>query len=166
MTGVHYHLLLNHIPILGTLFGIIVMVLGVIGGNIGFKRLALGTFVIAALFAIPVYLTGEPAEEAVEQLNIKESVIEAHEEAAEIAFWGMMILGILALVTLIWEFLKGLHVKGMSYLVLVLGLLVGGYMGYVGNLGGKIRHSEIRTKAVQDGTNQVSANNHEEEEEE
>lgn len=135
MNGVHFHLLLNHIPILGALFGIIVMLLGILARNVSFKRLGLGTFVIAALITIPVYLTGEPAEEAVEQLNIPESVVEAHEEAGELAFWGIIALGVLALITLLWEVIKGVHIKGMHYLVLILGLLVGGYMGYVGNLG-------------------------------
>lgn len=164
MSGVHIHLLLNHIPILGSVFGVIVLIVGLISNAANFKRLGLGTLVVAALFAIPVYLTGEPAEEAVEQLNIKESVIEAHEEAGELAFWGIIAVGGLALVTLLWEVINRVQIKGMHYLILVLGLVVSGYMGYVGNLGGKIRHTEIRAEAAQGGNTSAPANTHEEEE--
>ncbi len=166
MTGAHLHLLLNHIPILGSLFGIIVIIVGNISDIISIKRLGLATFIVAALFAIPVYLTGEPAEEAIEPFNIKESVIEAHEEAGEKAFWGIIAVGALAVITLLLEVIKGVHIKGMYYLVVVLGLVVGGYLGYVGNLGGKIRHTEIRDNTPQEGNSELLDHNHEDEEEE
>lgn len=166
MSGVHWHLVLNHIPILGTFFGVVILLLGMVVKKISYKRLGLGTFVVIALLTVPVYLTGEPAEEAVEQVNVPESLIEAHEEAGETAFWGMMILGALALVTLIWDFISRSSLKGMSYLVLIAGILVGSYMGYVGNLGGQIRHSEIRQEGEQSEGSKLPADNHEEDEQE
>ena len=62
------------------------------------KKVSFGVFVLAALFTIPVYLTGEGAEEIVETYEeSSHDVIHEHEETAEKVIWGMGLLGVLAL---------------------------------------------------------------------
>ncbi len=68
MNQAHFHLILNHLPILGILFGLIILTGGFLTKNAAVKRTALGMFVLSAIFAIPAYLTGEGAEEVVENL--------------------------------------------------------------------------------------------------
>ena len=68
MNWAHIHLLSNHIPVLGALFGLLLLAWGTLRRNEAIQRAALATFVVAALFAIPVFLTGEPSEKAVEHL--------------------------------------------------------------------------------------------------
>jgi hypothetical protein len=48
------------------------------------KKMCLWVFVLGAVVALPVYLTGEPAEEVVEHLpGVAESFIESHEEMTQ-----------------------------------------------------------------------------------
>lgn len=144
MNPVHVHLLLNHVAILAAIFAIPVFVYALITRNETAKNIALSGLVLGALAAIPVFTTGEPAEEAVEKLpGVLESIIEQHEEAAEISIWLMGITGLLALAALLMrksEFLRG---KIFTYAIFVLALVSSGSIARTGYLGGKIRHTEI-----------------------
>jgi uncharacterized membrane protein len=100
MNQAHLHLLLNHLPILGTLFGLLILAGGFLLKNDTVKRTALGIFVLSAILAIPAYLTGEGAEEVVEGLpGVTENLIEAHEDMANIFLWMVGALGLIALAT-------------------------------------------------------------------
>lgn len=150
MDATHLHLLLNHFPIIGTLIGIGVMLYGYITRSEETRKAALWTWVFMGLAAIPVYLTGEPAEETVENLaGISESMIEAHEEAAELAIWLMGVLGLLSSATLVLAWFKQPFARSAYLLSTLLSIAVFAAMARTGYLGGQIRHSEIRTeKAV------------------
>ena len=65
MTWSHLHLMLNHVPVLGAVFGFLLLAYGVWRKNDTLQRAALWSFAVVALVAVPVYLTVEPAEEAV-----------------------------------------------------------------------------------------------------
>jgi uncharacterized membrane protein len=105
----------------------------------------LGLFIIIALLSIPAYLTGEPAEELVENLpGVDKASIEQHEEAAQVAFVGVLILGAATLVGLIFFGLGKSVPNSLSVIVLVLSLIVFVLMARTANLGGSIRHTEIR----------------------
>ena len=68
MDWTHFHLMMNHVPVLGSIFGFVLLAWGMLRGSTEIKKVALTILVLTALFAIPVYLTGEPAEETVEAL--------------------------------------------------------------------------------------------------
>ena len=98
MNWAYVHLILNHVPVLGTLFGLLLLAWGILRRNDSLQRAALLTFTLVALVAIPAYLTGKPAEEAVEHLTgTAGSAIEPHEDAALVSFLAMEVLGALAL---------------------------------------------------------------------
>jgi uncharacterized membrane protein len=145
MNWPHIHLILNHVPVLGTLFGLVLLVWGLVRRNDALQRAGLLTFTVVALIAIPVYLTGKPAEEAVEHLaGTAESAIEPHENAALFSFTAMELLGALALGALLLSrtrFNPALVVRG----ALVVAFITGGLMAWTANLGGRIRHSEVGT---------------------
>ena len=65
MNAIHVHLMLTHVPVLGTVFGLGLLLVALWRRSDEVKKVALGVFVLAALFAVPVYLTGEPAEDGV-----------------------------------------------------------------------------------------------------
>jgi len=149
MDAIHMHLLLNHFPILGTLFGAVLL-----GFGIFLKKNTLtnaGLIMLIAMAAItPVVAnTGKGAEETIEAMpGISERYIETHEELGKTATWVMIGLGGLALITLLinrWHFTLG---RVMAVLTLVGSLGVFGLMAKVGNTGGEIRHTEIRTGAA------------------
>ncbi|MFN4254831.1 MAG: T9SS type A sorting domain-containing protein [Saprospiraceae bacterium] len=97
MDSTHLHLILNDFPIIGTIVGTGIMAYGYFTQSEATKKAALWTWAVMALIAIPVFLTGEPAEESVEGLaGVSEAIIEQHEEAAELAIWVMEALGLLS----------------------------------------------------------------------
>jgi uncharacterized membrane protein len=148
MSGAHIHLLLNHIPVIGILIGFAVFALGVWRRNDSWTRLALGLFAAVALVAVATMLTGESAEEAVEKLpGVSESLIETHEDAAKLAAIGTYVLGAVSLTALVWVRRRPLP-RALTVAMLPVGLLVTGLMAYTANLGGQIRHTEIRSAAV------------------
>ena len=90
MDATHIHLILTHFPIIGTIIGIGILTYGQFSKNDSIKKVALSTFIIMSLLTIPVFLTGEEAEESVEHLaGVSENIIEEHEELAEKAIWLM-----------------------------------------------------------------------------
>ncbi len=157
MDQTHLHLLLNHFPIIGTLVGVGVMAYGYITSAEQVKKAALWTWVLMALIAIPVFLTGEPAEESVEELaGVSEALIHGHEEAAGIAIWLMEALGVLSLLTLVFSKTKPAMTKSMLLVASLLSLLTFGAMARTGYLGGQIRHSEIRSGQSTPGGNEAN----------
>jgi uncharacterized membrane protein len=146
MDNTHLHLLLNHFPIIGTMIGVGLMAYGYSIRKDSIKKAALLLWFTMALSAIPVFLTGEPAEERVEGLaGVSEAVIEPHEEAAVFAFWCMEALGFLSLLALFLKFERPNVSKIAMPLIVALSLVTSGLMAYTGYLGGQIRHTEIRS---------------------
>lgn len=149
MNQAHLHLLFNHLPILGTLFGILILAGGFLLKNNSVKRTALGIFVLSALCAIPAYLTGEGAEEIVEGLpGVSENLMEAHEDLANIFLWMVGALGLFSLATFYADF-KSKKIAATLYaltLVAAIGTMV--FAQRVGSSGGEIRHTEIRSGAT------------------
>lgn len=151
MSLVHLHLLLNHVPVVGTLFALLLFAAALLLRETVSTRFALGFSAAIALVALAVYFTGEPAEEAIEKLaGISESVIEQHEEAAELSTIAMSIFGALALAALV-IFRKGKMPRWVGAAGLAGTIVLTALMGWTANLGGQIRHSEIRSASFQQG---------------
>ena len=143
MTPAYIHLTLNHFPVIGVLTGILVMVYGTFIKSDEIKRVALLLFVLFALIAIPVYLTGEPAEEQTEHLaGVSHDFIEKHEDSALFSLVAILLLGAVSLATLI------LRNQKLYILCLILALIAGGLISWTARLGGQVRHSEIRSGAA------------------
>jgi hypothetical protein len=145
MNGPHWHLLLNHIPVLGTAFSLGLLAFAIWRKSDEVKKAAFGALVIVALLTVPAYLTGEPAEGMVTGLpGVSKTFIEHHEDAATTAFVGVLVVGVGALAGLIL-FRRGKTVPGwFGSLILVALLIVSGLMAWTANLGGQVRHTEIR----------------------
>ena len=148
MNTTHLHLILNHIPVLGAAGGLGLLAFALWRHSEAIKRTALGILIIAALFAIPVFLTGEPAEDGVKGLpGVSKLLIEQHEEAASVALGGALVIGALALLGLIWFRGPRLIPAWFSLVTLMGALIVSGLMGWTASLGGQVRHTEIRSDA-------------------
>lgn len=148
MSPVHLHLVLNHVPVIGTLIGICLLAYAVLRRDERLVRVCLGMFAVLAAVALATFLTGEPAEEAVEGLaGVSESIVEEHEEAALMATVALGVLGLLSLTVLLWFRRRALP-RGAALLLLAAALVPAGAMAWTANLGGQIRHSEIRAQAA------------------
>ena len=153
MNPAHLHLLLNHVAILGTIFSAVVFTWGIFGKSKSIQTVALAGFVFAALAAIPVFLSGEGAEEAVEKLaGVSKSHIEAHEESADVALWLTEILGALSLLLLLAERRNWKLAYRLPVPILLLSLVASGSIAYTGYIGGKIHHTEIYSPQSQAGS--------------
>lgn len=102
--------------------------------------------------AIPVFLTGEPAEGKIEGLpGVSEGLIEAHEAAAKFALILVEILGTASLLCLVL-LQRGIRAASLVLLgVWGLALLTGGLFVHTAKLGGQIRHTEVRAPGSSTG---------------
>ena len=75
--GAQLHLLLNHVPVFGTAFGLLLRLAALAMKNDGWRSAAMVVLLASALGTIPAYLTGEPAEDVIENLQgIEKEAIE------------------------------------------------------------------------------------------
>lgn len=146
MNTAHWHLILNHFPIIGTLGAIVVLIYGWARKNNDTSLLGLILLAAMAVMSVVVMQTGEGAEELVEKLpGVSEAALEAHEEAAKVANILLIVSGVLALVAASLQIRKHRLQSAARMLTLLLALIAFGAMGYTGYLGGKIRHTEIQS---------------------
>ncbi|CAN5276441.1 hypothetical protein BH09BAC5_BH09BAC5_25690 [soil metagenome] len=144
MTPVHFHLMLNHVAIMAALFSSVIFIAGMFRKNETVKNIALYGFILSAIVAIPVFLTGEPSEDAVENLpGVLKNVIEAHEDAAAFAVWMIGAAGIFSLMSLMMKKVQWFRSASFSMVMALIAVVSAGSISYTGYLGGKIRHTEI-----------------------
>lgn len=140
----HWHLVLNHTPVIGSLAALLLLAWGFIKNTDESKRIALTAVILVALFSIPAFLTGEPAERLIKGLpGISKRWMSNHESIANTALWVAIGAGVLALGVLLY-FRKARSIPRWAMgLVLVVMLVVGALMARTANYGGKIHHPEI-----------------------
>jgi hypothetical protein len=149
MNPAHLHIILNHIPVIGIPFGAALLIYGFLRKSQELRTAGLLVFVAIALVTIPTFLTGKAAEDVVEDLpGVSEHLIENHERAATIALIATSILGGLSLIRLLIPTRFVAVGTPASILILALSLGVAGWLAKTANLGGQIRHPEIRTTAA------------------
>ena len=145
----HLHLITNHIPVIGTGFGILLLLFGMFRKSLELQFAAYLTFILSAFGAIIAYFTGGPAVESVEYIyDVSEKSIEAHGDAARVTFIGMLILAILSIVAILIITKKPSRSSGVAQIILVGAAIIFGLAAYTANLGGKIRHTEINQKNI------------------
>lgn len=144
MNQTHIHLLINHLPIIGSIIGALVLLHG-----IGVKSnqtiiAAYYIFVLCAIGATIASLTGEATEESVENIQgIVKSAIEPHQEFALYALISLISLGIVSIFGIFVTWKVSHLVKNTSYLILILAILSFILVARTGYLGGLIRHTEL-----------------------
>ncbi len=140
------HLLINHVPLLGVVFGLILLACGMIIKSELVQKIALVSFVLLIIPGTVTYFSGEFAEDLVEKLpNISESLIEKHEHAAIGASGGLWFLAGISILALLQPFWGNKFKKYLlSPFVLLIALLLFGWLAQTAHLGGLISHPEIR----------------------
>lgn len=159
MNDAHLHLIVNHFPIIGTIFGLGILIAGLFLKNNTVKNTAYVLFVVAAIFAFISMSTGEGAEEMVEDMpNIGKQIIHEHEELAEKLALLLYATSIFSLVALYASLKNHKFSKMASYITLVLALGAAVLGSSVGTSGGEIRHTEIRDNNVNTAVENVNSN--------
>ena len=153
MTAAHLHLALNHIPVLGTLFGTGLLAYGLWQRQETIQDVGLGLLVGVGAVAVAVYWTGEPAEEIVEGVaGVSHDAIETHEAWGWYAVLASTGTGVASLGALLYGRSRRTLARWAAQFVLVLSLLTTGVMAYTANLGGKVHHPELRADPTAVGT--------------
>jgi hypothetical protein len=150
MNPAHLHLITTHVPVVGTFLGSGLLVYACLRHSEEVKRTSLLVLVVMALLVLPAYLSGAPAAAMLKRLMLGVSMdaTDQHAEVGILALTSSLVLGAASLTGLLMfrrdKKLPGAYVM----LMLVLGLLAGGLLAWTANLGGKVRHVEIRGSAA------------------
>jgi len=142
---VHLHLLLNHLPIIVPGVALVLLLIASWRRDDYLARVGLAVLVGGAITALPSYLTGDGAEDAVRDLpGVSRDIIERHSDIALIASIALGVLGTFALWAL-WRYRRPAALSRGVVLATLAGTLVAsGLMAYAGLLGGQVRHTEVR----------------------
>lgn len=152
MNAAQIHLALNHLPVGLVLVGVPLLVAALLKKSKELRGAASLIILLSALTAIPVFLSGEPAEEIVEhRAGVSEGVIHDHEEAAELSLILIEILGALVLAAWLFDRFKSPTPSPVWIGIVVLGLVNLGLLVRTAHLGGLIRHDELRSGVAQSG---------------
>ena len=145
VTASQLHMLFNHFPVILSFTGCLFFAFGLFFRRKSAADTGLTLLVLAAVTALPALWTGEPAEHQLEKLNLGVSLskehIHEHEEAAEAAFFALLITGVGALGLKIASALTWATPRKTGWLLLLFALASAGMMGRAGHLGGMIRHA-------------------------
>lgn len=133
--------MVNHLPVVGAMWTLLVLLVAMARPTPTLSRLALFLVVLTGLTTAIAYLTGEPAEEVVEELpGVAEAAIEEHEELAERSLYLGLGAGILALLTLVLRRPPG-RISLLANLVML--LVTAATLALTAHEGGKIQRPEL-----------------------
>jgi hypothetical protein len=150
MTATHVHLMINHLPLFGTLLAALLLAYSLLAGKDQVRRASLGILVLLALASPVAYFSGEGAEDWAEDAGLSEDRIEAHEEAGKVAFALLLANGVVAAGVLVIGLLpSSARLAGRaSWVVLVFALGVFLWMAWTARTGGLIRHEEEMSSVI------------------
>jgi uncharacterized membrane protein len=163
MNSAQWHLALTHVPVIVSFVGLVMLVIALFRKNVLLTNTSYVLLIVAAVAALPVFFTGEGAEEAVEHApGISESLVERHENVAKTALIAIMASGFFAIgVMLLWRWHTA--TKLLRVMVLVLAITSAALMAETAHLGGQIRHSAASNAmaAGAEGENHVAIESNE-----
>jgi hypothetical protein len=151
VTLTHLHLLLNHVPTLGSVVALGLLLLAFARRNEHLKQVGLEVLFIIAILTLPLYITGAAAHrELRDQADVSDIAIRIHQDVALAGFTITEFAGFVAWMAL-WQYGRyGRASRGLVPVVTLLLLASLGVMARAANLGGEIRHPEIRAAAIAD----------------
>lgn len=144
MNAAHFHLAVNHFPVVLFFFGAIVLILSFVVANPFWRKTACFIIFAAAISSVPALLTGEGAEHFVEKLGRSESLIGPHEKSAKVAFACGLVSGVLATATWFAMLAGNRFLRHLSLVLALMSIFTSAAYFYASFQGGKIAHKEIR----------------------
>lgn len=149
MNGAHFHLLVNHFPIIGLFFGFFILLFGIIKKNTTLKSTAYIIFIFCMIMGKISMMTGDKAEDVTEKITeIIHEDIHVHADKASIFMKPLYILGLVSIFGLVGIAKKRESEKIVSYCAILIAAICMFLSKDVGTSGGEIRHSEIKESNV------------------
>lgn len=147
----HLHLLLNHLPVILTPLGLLLLAIAARRHDDSLSRVAFALLIGAAVTAVPTYFTGEDAEQAIKGMaGVTKAVIHEHED---FGLYSALFLGALGLFAIwaLWRHRPPVVLPSWVMRTALAASLAGSVLvGYTSLLGGEVRHTEIRPGFVAD----------------
>jgi uncharacterized membrane protein len=150
----HVHLLINHFPIIGSMFISVMFIIALLFKNVFLQKVSLWFLVGVALTTAITYASGGGTKSAVQALpGTSDAAIAAHEQAARYGLIIMFVAGVLALGGIILYSKRPvlpIYFRVSVMIVLLISVIV---LTYIGFLGGLIMHPEIRSLIIRSSFN-------------
>ena len=147
MNIAHIHIIINHLPIVGQFFSVLLLMLGF------YYRDQEGVIISAALVmiisgfgALAAYFSGSPSVRQIAALpGVGHKYINIHFKRARIA----TILSVIGALTAAFcgsvVFSQGAPAPAYCFIIMfIIAAITSGFMIFTGNAGGHIRHQEVR----------------------
>jgi uncharacterized membrane protein len=145
----HLHLLLNHVPTVGAVAALGLLLLSLVRRNEHLTHAGLEVLYVVALLTLPAYITGVGASRQLRDVpGVSDLAMRMHQDAALWGFTVIELAGFLGWIAL-WQMRRRGHppraivAATTALLVVAIAMMAG-----AANLGGEIRHPEIRSGAA------------------
>src|SRR5262249_45333357 len=90
MNLAHVHIVLNHVPSLGSIAGLLLLVAGIYKKDEALKQFAYGVLVLISMAVLPTYISGAEAQRIVEKApSYSAGMVQLHQNAAMITLLSM-----------------------------------------------------------------------------
>jgi hypothetical protein len=144
MNAPHLHLILNHVPTIGTAIALGLLLLALLRRQEALTRVSLEVFCVLALLTLPAYLSGVATSLQIQELpDISPDAMSRHHDGAVVAFGLMMLTGLASWLGL-WQWRRTAKPSGLNVvIVLAFALLTLITMAGTATMGGEIRHPEM-----------------------
>lgn len=148
MNLAHIHIVLNHIPSLGTIACLVLLATAMFTKDERLKKRTFVVLVMIALTLLPTYISGMEAMRIIrDQPAFSRALVEVHHNSAMITLLLMTATGTLAWFGL-WEFRRFNRAgKITSVGTLLAAAVTSAAILYTAGLGGKVSHPEVRVDA-------------------
>ena len=144
----HLHLLLNHVPTVGTVVALGLLLLAFARRSDHLKHAGLEVLFVIAVLTLPAYMTGAAAQQALRNVpEVSDTAMRLHQDAAIGGFILTELAGFIAWVALWQSRRRGRPARGLVVAATLMTIAALAVMGRAANLGGEIRHPEIRAAA-------------------
>ncbi len=141
----HLHLLLNHVPTVGAVVALGLLMLAFVRRDEPLKHAGLEVLFAIAVLTLPVYMSGVAAHQKLrDRPEISDNAVRVHQDAALGAFTVTEFAGFVAWVALWQSRRRGRAARGLVPAVTLLSMVALLLMARAATLGGDIRHPEIR----------------------
>jgi len=148
MNLAHIHIVINHVPSLGSILGLLLLAAGIYKKNEEIKQFAYGLLVLITMAVLPTYITGAEAQKMVSKNpSYAAGMVQLHQNAAMITLLSMTAAGMFAWFG-IWECRRHGRSGSLTTMATLISTMAAvGFVLVTASIGGKISHPEIRDAA-------------------
>lgn len=137
------HLVFNHFPLVTTIISTLLLAYAVFIDNTSLIKTAFILNIAAFVFTVPLYFSGEGAEEVVEHMgHVSHDYIHEHEEMAEKTFVFSILLALISAAAF-FNFPRRFS-QWLPKIVLLCSSIAFILFAYTAHLGGRVSHPELR----------------------